>query len=137
MYQGNRRDPKRKKYLGIPVFSVLIALEDGGKFIYNPKSFTMDAISMVKPVYREEMIHLKKGTIVVFHPMLLHAGGGYGRSANTRLHFYILPKGCYLETQVDEDGGHYVSTYFAPGTKEVLKDIPPSKNMKRWTIQKG
>lgn len=106
------------RYIGIPVFSILIALEDEGQFLFNPQSFKDDRISGEVPVNREVKLIIRRGTIIVFHPMLLHAGGGYGTMQHTRLHFYILPKFCTLATSLAEDGNFYVSTHFAPETKE-------------------
>jgi hypothetical protein len=48
--------------------------------------------------------------------MLLHAGAGYGTSSNTRLHFYIIPKGTRLENNI-EDGEEFACTHFDSGCK--------------------
>lgn len=117
MRQGKKHS--KPTYRGIPVFSVLIALEDDGQFLYNPQSFKDDQINGKKGVNREYRLIVKKGTIIVFHPMLLHAGGGYGIVQHTRLHFYILPNGCKLAKSKAVDGNSYVSTHFAPETKEI------------------
>lgn len=108
------------RVIGIPVFSILVALEDDAKFFYNPCSFKEEVCNGKKPMYREKLLKLKKGTIVVFHPMLLHAGAGYGAVANTRLHFYILPKGERL-VKTEDASGATVNTHFDPAATEKSK----------------
>jgi hypothetical protein len=105
--------------IGVPVLSCLIALQDNAKFIYTPKSFKDGALDGSPRVYRERILILQKGTIVLFHPLLLHAGAGYGAEANTRLHLYIIPKN--YELSKDKQG--YVLTYFHPEVLEVPRDV--------------
>ena len=82
---------RRGTVVGLPIFSCIVALEDNTKFYYYPGSHQEGVLTGDRCIFQERCVLLKKGTVVVFHPLLMHAGAGYGIFANTRLHLYINP----------------------------------------------
>jgi len=76
-------DPKQ-------AFLLLVALEDNTSLLVYLGSHRENNQTKIP-----RRIGLNRGDVIRFHPRLVHAGDHYA-TANTRMHYYIMPKGFQL-----------------------------------------
>lgn len=102
----------------------LFALDFEDTFLkIRPNSHRWSYYGRGKIKYKNHLLQLKRGQVVFWHPLLCHAGFGYGAKVHRRMHGYLFHP-LHQHLLLSEDGKSLGTFSYKEESFEIRDDKP-------------